>query len=879
MKRKTAENSGNKTAFVPIVLSALLLIMLLGSGTLVYHKTNDLLYRESVSQLSEISKQLFEKLDVQVELQWSYLEKAEEALDESSTMTQQELTELIKKCEKDLSPAGKTILFRAIDSDGYYYTNEGRQGLWTGIGQLTDDERQTFLISNWLDNANYMVFSSLLKNPLNVDGREITHIVLLRPMGDMKSYFHSSVLNNQNALYIVDDNGTVLYNEDNLDTIDFEGRNAFHYLQKQSFPHIDSFDVIEKNSWHQDIVCTDVNINGGRYYLIYARMTNYIWGILMLVPASVVAVSATEMVNSLLWIFITVLILLLAAMLTTALLGSRIRKKREIVKIMTLKENQLIEINNSLEAARKKADEALTVAEKATKAKSQFLANMSHDIRTPMNAIMGVTSLMEHSTDDPEKQLNYIKKLQSSGKYMLGLINDILDMSKIESNDVQLNVGPVRLAEQVGQIESIIRAQANEKQQEFTVCVHEIVHEYLLGDSIRIRQIFINLLSNAVKYTSEGGIIRLELTELPCENPERASYLFSVIDNGYGMTAEYLKHIFEPFTREVKSTTNKIQGTGLGMSITKSLVDLMGGTITVESAQGKGSRFDVQLTFPIDRDAGRVPDIGSLLLVSDEKMLVGNVRASLSDTPVEFFAAADTGAAETLLQQRMVDAIILSGYSGRETLADTVVRLRKAAKDAVLVFCCDYAHHEQQRNTLSGSGADGMIARPFFLENLFLAVEHARKGKAAQPKEINRSALSGKRFMCAEDNTLNAEILEALLEVYEAKCTIYSDGAKLVKAFETVRPGDYDAILMDMQMPNMNGIEATQIIRSGNNPLGRTIPIIAMTANAFSSDVEKCLDAGMNAHLSKPLDITALERVILELTENDENSIGEAYPQ
>ena len=871
MKTKTRDISRSNT---PIMFTVIFVVLLLlfSIGVFVYNFANDRLYGESVSQLQEIGQQLFEKLDVQIELQWSYLEKVEEMFEENNSMTSQEIADLLGKSEKDLSPAGKTIIFRAIDRDGYYYTDEGRQGLWTGSDKLTDDARQSFLIDNSFNNENYMAFSYRIKNSITVDGHKITHLVLLRPMADMQPFFHSSVLGGQNTVYIVDDEGEVLFKDCNLPEIDFEGVNVFSYLKNQNYPHIESLDIILKESWKGSIQCTDVIIQGNRYFLIYARMPDYIWGVMMLVPVSIVAVSATEMVDALLRIFIIVLLILLATLIVAFTFISRIRKNREVVKMMTLKENQLIEINRNLKNAQERTDKALAVAKKATKAKSQFLANMSHDIRTPMNAIMGVSNLMEHTIDNPEKQLYYIKKLQTSGKYMLGLINDILDMSKIESNDVQLNLGPVKLAEQVGQVESIIRSQANEKRQELTVCVHEIAHEYLIGDSIRLRQIFLNLLTNAVKYTPVGGTICFEITELPCENLEYASFRISVIDNGYGMTAEFLEHIFEPFAREVNSTTNKIQGTGLGMSITKSLVDLMGGTITVESELDKGSRFDVQLNLPIDRKAGRATAIGGLLLVSDDEMLVSNVRASLSDTPVELILATNAETAQALLSQKAVDAIMLSGNHSNGTLADTVNRLRKVSNDAVIVFCCDYTHREYMQNTLVGSGVDEIIERPFFLENLVLAVEHVREQRISQPKAHNRSSLNGKRFLCAEDNALNADILEAMLGIYNATCTIYPDGAELVKAFETVKQGDYDAILMDMQMPNMNGIEATQVIRACKNPLGRTIPIIAMTANAFSSDVEKCLNAGMNAHLAKPLDINALERTVHELLENSANS-------
>ena len=384
---------------------------------------------------------------------------------------------------------------------------------------------------------------------------------------------------------------------------------------------------------------------------------------------------------------------------------------------------------------------ALEVAEKASKAKTDFLSNMSHDIRTPMNAIVGLTALMENELDEPEKLADHLGKLKSSGQLLLGIINNILDMSRIESGKTTLAIEPMDLSHQLDQLNTMIFSQANVKKQTFTVSTH-IQHKNLLADPTRLNQVLMNILSNAVKYTPQGGHIRFEAEELP-RNDHYAKYRFIVQDDGIGMSAAYQKALFDPFTREEKSGTNKVQGTGLGMAITKSIIDLMGGTIRVESATGKGTRFEVVLEFPIDAEADKV------------------------------------------------------------------------------------------------------------------------QAAPALPEEAEAvSPLSGMNFLCAEDNAINAEILELLLETKGARCTICSNGQEIVDAFASVKPGEYDMILMDVQMPVMDGLEATQRIRSGENPLGRTIPILAMTANAFLEDMQKSRDAGMDEHLSKPVDINALEQTV-----------------
>ena len=384
---------------------------------------------------------------------------------------------------------------------------------------------------------------------------------------------------------------------------------------------------------------------------------------------------------------------------------------------------------------------ALEVAEKASKAKTDFLSNMSHDIRTPMNAIIGITTLMKNELHQPEKLAEHLGKLETSGRLLLGIINDILDMSRSESGKTTLNIEKTNLPQQVSQLDSIIRQQASQRRQTFTVENH-VQHENVLADPNRLNQVLMNILSNAVKYTPTGGHIRLEVEELP-RNEHYARYRFVVQDDGIGMSADYQKTLFDPFTREECSGTNKVQGTGLGMAITKSVIDLMGGSISVESATGKGTRFEVVLEFPID------------------------------------------------------------------TEADTV-----------------------------------------------------QQAQALPEEEETTSPLSGMKFLCAEDNAINAEILQMLLETKGASCTICPNGQEIVDAFASVKPGDYDMILMDIQMPVMDGLEATRCIRSGENPLGRTIPILAMTANAFLEDMQKSKEAGMDEHLSKPVDISALEQVV-----------------
>ena len=516
-----------------------------------------------------------------------------------------------------------------------------------------------------------------------------------------------------------------------------------------------------------------------------------------------------------------------------------------------------------LQISQEKLQEALVQAEHANAAKTTFLSNMSHDIRTPMNAIVGITGLMSREPGLSDRLHNYIYKVQLSSQHLLSLINDVLDMSKIESGEVSLNREPVSFAEIIGQIDSIIRSQTNELGQSFLLRVHKVAHEYIMSDGLRLRQLLINLLSNATKYTPHGGSITFDLMECPCDKEGYAAYRIIVEDTGYGMAPEFITHLFEPFAREENSRTSQVQGTGLGMAIAKNIVDMMGGTIRVESEIGKGTRFEVDLAFEIDYNADMKTDLGSALLITDDEVLRENMAASMREANVHFYTAATRAEAADLMKQQNMDIVLIGGHLADEELADKVALIRSAAKDAILIFFVDYVRADQIEEVVSACRADGLIPRPFFLSNLLRTIERIRSADTCVDKR--KSSLQGKRFLCAEDNQLNAEILTAVLEDKGASCKICRNGQEIVDAFASVQPGEYDAILMDVQMPRMNGLEATKIIRSGENPLGKTIPIIAMTANAFTEDIQDCLNAGMNAHIAKPIDIHLLEREINRL--------------
>lgn len=528
--------------------------------------------------------------------------------------------------------------------------------------------------------------------------------------------------------------------------------------------------------------------------------------------------------------------------------------------VATLEEQRTISLDEYYETHRH-LQEAVKNEMKANRAKTQFLANMSHDIRTPMNAIVGLTNLMEHALDNPEKLENYLTKIQLSSRHMLGLINDLLDMTKIESGETHLSVEPMKLADQLHQIQDIIKAQIQANQQHFIVATRHICHENLIADAVRLRQVLLNILSNSTKYTPEGGTIWFEIEELPQKTPDRAIYRITVTDTGIGMDQKLLSHVFEPFVRGEESVVNKIQGTGLGMPITKSIIDLMGGTIQIDSAPKKGTRVTVTLEFTIDREEDAKMEPIRLLLLSENPEWCADLEASARTKPVSVSCAENAGEACRILEKQTVDVILLEPVFCQEAVTETIHQM---AGPSTMLLALEEPSGDPSAGQLKRKRLQGTVPWPFFFTDLEKERNHLRSGGSVS-KAAEASTLKGMHFLCAEDNALNTEILVETLKIAGASCEVYADGEELVAAFKTAQPETCDAILMDIQMPRMNGYEAARRIRSSQNPLGRTVPIIAMTANAFMEDVRNSFAAGMDAHISKPIEMADLERTVRRL--------------
>ena len=505
--------------------------------------------------------------------------------------------------------------------------------------------------------------------------------------------------------------------------------------------------------------------------------------------------------------------------------------------------------------------EALRAAQIASESKTTFLSNMSHDIRTPMNAVLGFTTLLARDADNPAKVREYTKKITSSGQHLLSLINDILDVSKIESGKVVLNLEKFSLNDVVASVDAIIQPMAKAKRQSFHLEVNGVRHEYLLGDETRINQILINLLSNAVKYTPEEGHIWFRIIGLKQRSSQYERIRIEVEDDGYGMTPEYLETIFDAFTRAENSTTNKVQGTGLGMAITKSIVELMGGTIEVRSEVNRGSLFLVELELRIleehaDRKFWENRGIRRVLAIIGDRECRENVRALVTGGGLEADMAASLEEALDLLAgSRDFQLVLLDWEAFSGVQAASAIR---AASPAPILLLAEY--DAEGTEAVLETGRTGVLAKPFFLSAFRQKVEELWSG--GEPEPLQDTSLEGLRFLAAEDNDINAEILAELLSMEGADCEIVENGRLAVERFQQSAEGEFDAILMDVQMPVMNGHDAARAIRALPRDDAGSIPIIAMTANAFTEDEKASMDAGMSAHVAKPLDLGLLKKVI-----------------
>ena len=532
----------------------------------------------------------------------------------------------------------------------------------------------------------------------------------------------------------------------------------------------------------------------------------------------------------------------------------------------------LRELRCKLEERTEMLNNALDKAEKANLAKSDFLSRMSHDIRTPMNAIVGMTKIAFSHIKEPEKMEDCLKKIELSSQHLLSLINDVLDMSKIESGKITPNIGPLLLPELIENVVTIMQPDIKAKKQQFSVRLQNVIHENIYCDALRLRQAFINILSNACKFTPVGGSIAMDIEECAAEEADRAVYTFTFVDTGIGINPEFVDKIFDAFSREYDSRMEQAEGTGLGMAITKKVMDMLGGTVSVESQVGRGTTFTVVLPVRVGRitPAGiQLPHARVLIADADREVCENSARflgecGISADWAVSGHEALSK-AEEAHASGRDYRAVILDGQLTDISGVDTARLIREKTGDASPILAISAYDWSDIEPAAKAAGVRGFLQKPLFRSTLAASLKkYLLDQDADQTEDVQKQNFdfTGKTFLLADDNELNREIAEVLLTSTGAVIDSVCNGFQCVEKFAGSPEGYYNLILMDIQMPQMNGYTATQKIRELSRSDARTVPILAMTADAFSEDIEAAMAVGMNAHLAKPLDINLVIRTI-----------------
>ena len=716
---------------------------------LLLNRMNSYIAENGKSSMGAVVEQIQQTYDLQVNGYYSQLHMLEDFLTQEGVRSI-ELDRNKKFFEAWQKESESTLIF--LQENGKAITTDGTKLRVDMPSKLLLDLRNGYNIGklvsldyNQKKKDGYLV--AIPCQEYTINGETYTAIGTLYDHSKLDSMLSVKSYNGNAYLFMLDNDGNITYTNQQEDKF-FRNYSLLKHLKGERVITEKEADSLQKKLDGRE---QGVELLGSDkpYYLGYCPIENNNTMLICIVEKSVVDNVLKDYQKTI--VFETILmagfiLLLFAGLFYSISRRSLAEQKAEYEKrnneIQTQAMKEMEESNKKLKKAKDITTEALQTAENANKAKTDFLSNMSHDIRTPMNAIIGMTSLIRHDAGNKAKVIEYADKIDISSQHLLGIINDVLDMSKIEAGKTVFKYTDFSILDFITELNTIFHSQIDEKNQTLTIIKENIRHEWVNGDQVHLMQIFSNLVSNAVKYTQEGGKIQFLVEECETKSSVYAKYRFLVSDNGMGMSTDFKDTIFDAFTRAESSMTNKIQGTGLGMAITKNLVEAMGGTIDVESELSRGSCFEVLIDLRIAED------------------------------------------------------------------------------------------------------------------RLVSSAEQAEKDEPAG------NVLKGMRFLCAEDNELNAEILMELLKIEGAECTICENGKRVLEAFEQSAPGDYDMILMDVQMPVMNGYEATKAIRGSSHELAMTIPIIAMTANAFSEDIQHSLAAGMNAHVSKPVEMKVLEKTI-----------------
>lgn len=826
------------------ILISVCIVMFTITSVYVSGKSDGAINEIGMIYMSAIAKQMQEKFDAVIDSQILEMEGIVERHPPETMVYGPEMIEQLV-----LSAQVRDFLYLGL------YTKDGDCEVIYGKEVEYESEE---VFHNVLQDSSLRVFSGLSVEGERVmcllidvaypmkEGKISTAMVAAMPMEYLenvlaldgeKSLMYSYIIR-RDGTFVIRTNNESLFENINETFCEFKGKQPEEYINELR-------EAINQNTDYATIAC----VNQDKRYLLCTDLPNSEWYLISLMPFGILDrilkdLSIDRQTATLLMCFV-----IIGGIVIIFLLYYRVSKQ------------QLLDLEN----ARKDAV-------KANKAKSEFLSSMSHDIRTPMNGIVGMTAIAMANIDNPERVKDCLAKITLSSRHLLGLINDVLDMSKIESGKLTLNMNQISLRETMDSIVNIVQPQVKERQQHFDIFIQKVITEEVHCDSVRLNQILINLLSNALKFTPEGGRINVYLQQEP--SPVGEDYVrchFRVKDNGVGMTEEFQKKIFDTFTREEKAQIDKIEGTGLGMAITKAIVDTMKGSIEVQSAPGKGTEFHI--TLDLEKADVKVEDMKlppwRMLVVDNNEELCQSAALSLKEIGIDAQWVADGKTAVEVAkkchnEQNSFEIVLLNwkmpGMDGLHTARE----MRKHLGENVPILIISAYDWSEIEDEATEAGIQGFISKPLFKSNLFLGLRRYMLDESAkEEKEESKihNSFFGKRILLAEDNDLNWEIAEDLLSEVGFELDRAENGKMCIEKFEQSAQGYYDVVLMDIRMPIMNGYDAAKGIRALARPDAK-LPIIAMTADAFSDDIQRCLDCGMNEHVAKPIDVNRLTQIL-----------------
>ncbi|MCI9369155.1 MAG: response regulator [Lachnospiraceae bacterium] len=843
----------------PIIFIVIAVILLIIVSANYFPFLEKQLFEERKNHIMEFTDKASEIVDSVIEYSWQQVSACEYVMKSRELVSEEDLLEMLASMSDFIDETNSLVL--AIDKNANYYSSDHSNGRWTQTELLTSktDSRQQIVAEiPHKNNESYFVFIERLKAPVEIGANKavITHLAIAVDIQVMREKISVKGFGDKCYTYLINKDGKRLYKYTYTDNF-IEGYNVLSAVENFSIINGGTYDnflyQLERGkNTALEFEYAGENQKKQNWFVANAPLQSENWQILLFVPTRVLGADSKLLLNRTIQFFVVASAVILFMIVIVIIVTIISKQNRRLVR-------QKDEANQMLKAA-------VNQANSANQAKSDFLSHMSHDIRTPINGIMGMTDIALKNIGNQEKILDCLNKISGSSQHLLGLINDVLDMSRIESGKTKVNHEGFDIRTCIENCVSIIGGQLSTRNIELIREIDDFEHPLLIGDELHLRQVFINILGNSVKFTLDGGKIYFCATEKEYTE-DKALYRFELRDTGIGMKEEFLPHLFEAFAQEDDGMRTTYKGTGLGMAITKKFIDLMGGTVQVESKLNVGTTFIIEMWIDIDKDA-KLNEAKSdahinlegirILLVEDIELNLEIAKTILEEegaviTPamngqeaVDTFVDHPAGTFDVVLMDIMMP--VMDGITATKTIRALE---REDAKIIPIIAMTANAYEEDIRNT-QAAGMNAHLSKPIDVELLLRTLS---RFYPAPQKQVKTVELTGLKVLLVDDVELNLEIAQVILEEGGAIVTTVENGQEAVNAFRDNPAKTFDVILMDVHMPVMDGLVATKTIRSMNRDDARDIPILAMTADVYEEDIQATKEAGMNGHLTKPLNI------------------------